>query len=262
MRMKKTSASHFKGLPINASAKPGNECYVQILSRIHDQLMSLLSYHSRVKVVRIDLRFPNNHEPCHRREGQLLSAYIKKVKQVLGSSAWGQVENVVHGAVKEIGNTGKTHFHLFFGFQAKHKVLGLINGNGHSGLWRVLDQAWKELSAGTTHIIPRVHTLQRGDFVKLGCCFYHLSYMAKARTKHFNTGENYKRYVSSRVKRKNNLTASDDPIILPGTADCKCEWCRSSSYLTPPPATVTFQPLGNLQQQAYLQSGLQSSVAC
>ncbi len=206
--MKKTTDASYRGLPINASAQHGHECYVQILQTIHDQLNALLSYHSRITIVRLDLHLPNSLDIDHRNEGKLLSLYIKQIKRLLSSSNWNIRGKFIHGYVKEIGDNKKSHFHLYLGFQTLYKNLGHINTTGHTGVWKELNNTWIRLSGGTAHIVPKVHTIDRSNSKALEPCFYHLSYLAKTRTKHFNTGETYKRYCSSRLKPKKGHSSS------------------------------------------------------
>ncbi|WP_313455821.1 inovirus-type Gp2 protein [Pseudomonas sp.] len=204
-----TSAGLFRGLPIRASVKRNKKSYVEILARIHDQLFSLMTHHSRVTVIRVELRFPDGPRLGHKKEGQLLSAYIEAVKIRLGSLGVCRVGKVIHGAAREIGpKKGKPHCHVFFGFNSKKRDLGEINGAGHTGLWQFIDQAWIRLAGGTTHIVPKVHRFDWFDVDKLGECFKHLSYLAKVESKNYGTGESYKRFTASRLKRKAVVSCS------------------------------------------------------
>ncbi|WP_312911254.1 YagK/YfjJ domain-containing protein [Stutzerimonas nitrititolerans] len=230
--MKKTVASSFRGLPINASAARGEECYVQILTRIHHQLFSLMTHHSRITVIRVDLRFSDEMRLDHKKEGALVSAYIERIKKELGSLGNYGKSKVIHLAVKEIGEkNGKSHFHLFFGFQCKYRSLGEINGSGHTKVWRTIDQTWTDLSGGTTHIVPKVHMFDRGHSKELEDCFRHLSYLAKASTKHFNTGDTYKRYRSSRLQPKFWPVPHDSGVETFENENV-CERCANNQQLT------------------------------
>lgn len=206
--MTKTSASLFRGLPTRASAKRKRKCYVEILARIHDQLFSLMTHHSRITVFRVDLRFPDGERLGHTKEGQLLSAYIESVKAKLGSLGVCQNSKVIHGAAKEIGTTkGKPHFHVFFGFNSKNRDLGEINATGHTDLWQFVNQKWVSLANGTTHIVAKVHRFDWFEKEKLGLCFKHLSYLAKTESKDYGTGEHHKRFTASRLQPNPNVPA-------------------------------------------------------
>ncbi|MDH0571554.1 inovirus-type Gp2 protein [Pseudomonas sp. YQ_6] len=220
-----TSAGLFRGLPIRASVKRNKKSYVEILARIHDQLFSLMTHHSRITVIRVDLRFPDGPRLGHKKEGQLLSAYIEAVKIRLGSLSVCRVGKVIHGAAREIGpKKGKPHCHVFFGFNSRKRDLGEINGAGHTGLWQFIDQTWIKLAGGTTHIVPKVHRFDWFDVDKLGECFKHLSYLAKVESKNYGTGESYKRFTASRLKRKADMVASCSCRNLRGDSS-RCRDC-------------------------------------
>lgn len=201
MKMKVGFNDRFKGLKVNASKTEGYGVYTVILDRIYKQVTYLLGYHSRITVVRIDLHFSANHTHDHKCENTMISRYIKTCKADLGSKDWSKHKRVVHGWVKEIGKSGKPHYHLFFGFQTLHRNLGLISGDGHTGMWELFERRWKELTGGSVQLI-RPHFLERDHGQKFADCFYHLSYLAKIRDKHFGTGETHRRFGFSKLTPK------------------------------------------------------------
>lgn len=239
--MTKTSASLFRGLPTRACAKRKRECYVEILARIHDQLFSLMTHHSRITVFRVDLRFPDGQRLGNQKEGQLLSAYIESVKAKLGSLGVCPNSKVIHGAAKEIGTKkGKPHFHVFFGFNSKNRDLGEINASGHTDLWRFVNQKWVSLSNGTTHIVPKVHRFDWFEKEKLGLCFKHLSYLAKTESKDYGTGEHHKRFTASRLQPNPNVPAIAGCLGACGDG-VRCRRCALgfSAILSTGPASTT-----------------------
>ena len=199
--MKESFNDTYKQFKVNASKSKGYGVYPVILERIHNQMVALQSYHSRITVVRIDLHFPLDHETNHKHENTTLSRYIKKCKADLGSSDWSNHKRIIHGWVKEVGKSGNAHYHLFFGFQTLQRNLGLISGDGHTGMWKLFESRWQELTGGTVQLI-KPHFLNREDKQVFADCFYHLSYLAKIRDKHFGTGESYRRFGFSKLEPK------------------------------------------------------------
>lgn len=197
--MKSKTLECYKGLKINSSKTLELSVYPVIIDRIYDQLSSLQSHHSRITIVRIDLHFPNTHQLNHKLENKLMSQYIKSIKVDLGSKKWGSHKRFIHGWVKEIGVTLKSHYHLFIGFQTLQRSLGAISKDGHSGLWGLLERRWKELTDGSVHF-SKHHVIDRKNAGAFSTCFYHLSYLAKTRDKQFNTGENYRRFSFSSLR--------------------------------------------------------------
>lgn len=210
MRMKVSFNDVFKGIEINANKYKGCGVYPVILDRMYNQVVNLQGYHSRITVVRIDLHFPNSHTHNHKCENKIVSRYIKMFKADLGSSDWSKHKRIIHGWVKEIGKSDNPHYHLFFGFQTLHRNLGLISGDGHTGMWKLLERRWQELTGGSVQLI-RPHFLERDDRKAFQACFYHLSYLAKVRDKHFGTGESYRRFGFSKLQsKKKELTVLEE----------------------------------------------------
>lgn len=203
--MKKKCLDTFNGLKVNSNVVGELAVYPAILTRIYDQLLALQSYYSRITIVRIDLHFPDSHTPNHKLENQLISRYIRTIKIDLGSKVWGKHSRFIHGWVKETGKTAKSHYHLFVGMQSLQRVLGVISDVGHTGLWGLLNRRWYELTGGTVQF-SKFHVLNREDKQAFAACFYHLSYLAKTRDKHFNTGETHRRFSFSSLDAKQSST--------------------------------------------------------
>ncbi len=202
MKMKESFQNTFNGLNVNANKNKGYGLYPVILKRIYDQLNVLQEHHSRITIVRIDLHFPLNHKTDNKSEDQLISRFLKMCKSDLGSLGWGQRKRFIHGWVKEIGEVEKSHYHLFLGFQTLQRLLGKISSDGHTGMWKLFGDRWSELTGGTVHFVKNPHFLNRDDKQKFADCFYHLSYLAKIRDKHFGTGETHRRFGFSKLAPK------------------------------------------------------------
>jgi hypothetical protein len=210
MKMKKSFNDTFKGMKVNANKGKGYGVYPVILDRILAQITNLQEYHSRVTVVRLDLHFPEGHVTNNKLENTILSRYIKRCKADLGSSTWGTHKRFVHGWVKEVGEFGKSHYHLFFAFQTLQLNLGLLSGDGHTGVWKLLEDRWSELAGGTVHF-SKQHRLTRDNPEAFAKCFYHLSYLAKVRDKQFGTGDSHRRFGFSKLPPK---AKDKEPTVL------------------------------------------------
>lgn len=209
--MKPAYIESYDGFKINSCKARNHGVYPALLRRILDQVRALQSHYARITIVRIDLHFPAEKSLDHKLENLSLSRYLRLIKMDLGSTSWKCHKKFIHGWVKENGKTGRSHFHLFIGIQSLQRVLGAISSKGNTGLWGLLEKRWKQLTGGSIQFCG-YHVLNRGDNCALSQCFYHLSYLAKTRDKHFNTGESYRRFSFSSlpIKRKE----SEAPELL------------------------------------------------
>lgn len=214
MKMKKSFKGTYNGFKVNASKDKGYGLYPLILKRIYDQMSNLQEYHSRITIIRLDLHFPWNHTTNDKLENQMLSRFIKMCKADLGSHTWGQHKRFIHGWVKEVGEIQKSHYHLFFGFQTLQRLLGKISGDGHTGMWKLFEDRWSELTGGTVHFVKNPHFLERSDKQKFADCFFHLSYLAKNRDKHFGTGDTHRRFGFSRLPAKPKQTTVLEDLMV------------------------------------------------
>ena len=199
MRLTKSYKSTYKGIKIQASEPCKLGVYLEILDGFYDQLCTLLSKHSRITVVRVDLHLPEKDLYCAKLENQQLSSFIKTIKANLHLSRWGSHKHVAYGWVREVGKTGHGHYHLFIAFKATFRRLGAISSEGYTGIWDLLRSRWKQASGGSISV-SNAHTVERNDFQSFEKCFHHLSYMSKVRDKHFGTGETFKRFSVSRLQ--------------------------------------------------------------
>jgi hypothetical protein len=191
----------FRGLRVNASEHCKQGVYIEILKSIHDQLNALISYHSRISVIRFDLHFPDAQPVDAKLENSQVQHLLKMVKDNLRLARWGSHKRFVTGAVREIGKTGKPHYHIFIAFKSTYRRFGAFRSENHSGVWGLIQTRWKRLTGGSVYFCsPR--TVERRDDDAIADCFYHLSYLAKLRDKAFGTGEPHKRFFFTRLKPK------------------------------------------------------------
>lgn len=191
----------YKNLPINTSKAREFGAFTEILEAIHDQLQALLSWHSRITILVFDLHFPYGKSSSDESGNQLVTGFLKKIKEDLASAKWGRHTKVIHCWAREIGQEGRAHYHFYIGFKQCYRRVGAISEDGCTGLWKLIQNRWKEASGGFARP-SKAHTVNRSNPQELETAFHHLSYIAKVRDKDFGTGETHKRYSRSRLKPK------------------------------------------------------------
>ena len=196
--MTETVESTYRDLPIQTCKTRNLAVYVEILDSMYTQITNLLSWHSRITVVRIDLHLPGKSNYCPKLENSQVSDYLKMVKCNLALKKWGGHKRVAYGWVREVCKSGHGHYHLYIAFKSTYRRLGAISGNGLTGLWYLLQRCWKSTTGGRISI-SNAHTVKRRDQGSLANCFHHLSYLAKTRSKDFGTKATHKRYSGSRL---------------------------------------------------------------
>ena len=209
----------YKGLPVQVTHGP---LVAEWLEKLYLGLLGQVAIHSKVFVLRIDLRFPSGYWPP---EGQVLgNDYYDRFKRYLKRSLGAMSGNRNHGmwlaAAREYDKLDqKPHFH----------VLLLLNGNAirstgnwdlfNDNLYSRLHDAWafalgmegyevqgliqfasgrNYSDSGQTKIKGGGSLLNRGDKEMFKDIFYAISYMAKFETKNFS--DRCHPFVASRLK--------------------------------------------------------------
>lgn len=166
----------------------GQGCYREILIAIAGQMEAMLSYHSRVLVVRFDLRVsaltPDN---------RLLSRYMDKLKCHL-QGVYG-MKRIGFVWAREQERAKKQHYHvglMLNGNQIQHpgKLLDWIDTK-----WQARDQPKIFVPENCFKMVKRSN---KGSFNE---AFYRLSYLAKDRGKGYRP-DAVNDYSTSRIKPK------------------------------------------------------------
>ena len=196
-----TLNNSYLDLPINTGKLKKFGIYTKILGSMYSQIHALLSHHSRITIAAFNLHLPVTEFIPPLSSNQLVTEFFKRAKEQLGKAQWGSHKNAIHFWAREVGETEKGHYHCFIGL--RHSMLrpGGISSKGYTGIWKLLENLWKELVGGSVRP-TKYHTVNRGNLIELGKAFYHLSYAAKVRDKDFGTGEKHKRFSASRLKLK------------------------------------------------------------
>ena len=153
--------------PINVTKNSG--CYLEILSAISSQMNAILSRHSKLAVIRLDIntgqKQTNNSE---------ISRLVKKIKRRCRS--W-------YGA-----DFGYTWAHEANGQHHHYHIANFLNGNRCNSGWRIHD--WVSQRAQSYGWPPPHHscsrktfTVSRGSVNGFNQAFYAVSYLAKERSK-------------------------------------------------------------------------------
>jgi len=195
-----TTNRRHKGTSINTGKFRNLPVYTEILDTFHGQISALLTYHSRITIMRFDLHLPNMNFYTANEGNLVVSAFFKSIKEHLGRKRWKQHKHVIYGWTREVDENPNGHYHCFIGFKALYRHLGEISSNGCTGLWALIESCWKQTSTGHMEAITH-HLVNRADPKSFDKAFFQISYLAKAKYKEFGTGETHKRYSASRLRR-------------------------------------------------------------
>jgi hypothetical protein len=173
-------------LEINASKRLG--CFKEILISMKLQLDAMLSHHSRVLVLRVDL-----HVHDYTETNPQISNFLRKLKKKLMAKY--KLTRVGHIWVREIETTKHQHYHLALMLDG-HKV------NHPKNIIILIEKIWE----GWGHPKPFTpkncyKNLHRNDAEGYQKVFYRLSYLAKQRGKGYKS-KTANDYSSSRIKAK------------------------------------------------------------
>lgn len=176
-----------KLLPVNTfDGEKG--CYVEMLKAIDDQMSAMLSHHSKVLMVRLDVHV---HERTA--DNKIMSDFVERMKR------WASIKykkNIRTGHVwcRELSSDKGLHYHLVL----------LFNGNAVESHYHVLKKA-QQIAEHHAHRgyrnvphfddDPMHMMIKRGDEVSYNKAFRWASYLAKTRTKdskyRSDKGKNY-----------------------------------------------------------------------
>ncbi|WP_415900542.1 inovirus-type Gp2 protein [Neptuniibacter sp. QD48_11] len=168
--------------------KKGESYYHEILERSSQQLEAMLSYHSKVHVIRYDL-----HVSKYTEANEDLSKFMRALNQRL-KRKYGHVR-LGYVWCREQNLSNKQHYHLAL----------MINGNlfksSHT-ISAIVDELWTRLGHPVTYKPDNhIYKIQRGDEVVARAAFERMAYMAKVRTKGKRKGP-VNDYSTSRLKAK------------------------------------------------------------
>jgi len=180
------------GQILNINANQKNGCFVEILERIKHQMDAMLSYHSKVLIVRFDLHV-NHYQP----DNKLISAFVRKLRKKLKAKY--KLNRLGYIWVREQERAKKQHYHFALIIDA-NKVRHPKN------VIQLIETIWQNW------LLPKPFTpkhcyyiVNRSDTPAYQEAFPRLSYTAKER------GKGYKEktandFSASRIKIKSQVS--------------------------------------------------------
>ena len=176
-------------LRINASKRLG--CFKEILISIKRQLDAMLSHHSRVLVLRIDL-----HVHDYTETNAQVSNFLRKLKKKLVAKY--KLTRVGHIWVREIETAKHQHYHLALMLDG-HKV------NHPKNVITLIEEIWEGWDFPKPYTPSNCYkNLHRNDTESYQEVFYRLSYLAKQRGKGYKS-KTANDYSSSRIRMKKSI---------------------------------------------------------
>lgn len=157
------------------------------MSRILSQLKAMLSYHSRIIIIRLDL-----HPAFFTEDNKQISDFTKRINAWIKNKY--TVTRVGYVWVREKHDSDKQHYH-FAWILDQHKVKHPHNIMVRAG------ELWDYITDGTHHKPKNCyHIVKRNEYnEKTGHAIARLSYLAKDKGKGY-TKKSYKNYSTSRIK--------------------------------------------------------------
>jgi hypothetical protein len=153
---------------INTNKSRGQGCFVEILHAIESNLTAMLSYHCKVFVVQFVIHC-HDYERTNRGMSNLMRVFKKRLLRRYGflrmSGGW----------VRETGHSGIQHYHVAL----------FLDGNKVRWILGVKDLI-TEIMTVRGYPCPsfvKSHMIHRGQQQSIREAFYHLSYLAKIRSK-------------------------------------------------------------------------------
>ena len=162
-------------------------CFIEILERIKQQLDAMLSHHSRILVVRLDL-----HIDGYRSDNEIMSMFIRKVRKKL--CAYYDFKRVGFVWAREQEKAEQQHYHLALLLDANtvrfpDKLISICER---------IAEAW-----GLFLYTPKncYYLVGRSDSQAYRKAFYRLSYLSKERGKGYKA-KTANDYSASRIKER------------------------------------------------------------
>ena len=196
-------------LPILNTGKNGKiyNCYVEPLQRFKREIDAMLSHHSKVFMLRFDVRV-NTHSQTNEQMTRFLRSYIPRVERYY------KTKNVAFVWCREVERAKKQHYHfavMVDGSNATRVSQELLRMADEVAAHQKLDKIG--YCENASYLIKRTD-LAKGDYSTYNEAFKRLSYLAKERGKTIKA-ERANSYQTSRIKPRLNehgqiFTAGDD----------------------------------------------------
>ena len=185
-------------LPILNTGKNGKiyNCYVEPLQRFKREIDAMLSHHSKVFMLRFDVRV-NTHSQTNEQMTRFLRSYIPRVERYY------KTKNVAFVWCREVERAKKQHYHfavMVDGSNATRVSQELLRMADEVAAHQKLDKIG--YCENASYLIKRTD-LAKGDYSTYNEAFKRLSYLAKERGKTIKA-ERANSYQTSRIKPRLN----------------------------------------------------------
>ena len=223
-----------KILPVN-TFDGSKDCYVEMLAAIDDQMTAMLSHHSKVLMVRLDV-----HVHDRLADNNIMTDFIDRMRR-WASGKYKKNKRLGYVWCRELSSDKGLHYHLIL----------LLNGNEVQSHYHVLEKAQQIAEyhhhRGYRNVPhfgkePMHMMIKRDDSASYERAFEWASYLAKTRTKDnkyraskannfqtsrikprlndkvFTSGDDYKKQITAQMNDSKQsplqLTATDKPIHM------------------------------------------------
>lgn len=185
MKQNITFSSVYKNHPINTN---GSGCYEQALEKIESVLNNMIEKHSKVMIVRFDIRYPDNEYIYP--SSELISCFAYNLKRSLDRETFEGGHRtdtkVIHVEEQESSHHPHHHFAVIVNANAKQSAYPIhVKANT---LWE------KMLNTTEEGLVDYCNRYENGIIIKRNSSdyeyqynkvFYQLSYLAKVRGKEY-----------------------------------------------------------------------------
>lgn len=172
----------------------GSGLYTHIMKSILTQIEAMLSHHNKVFLLRFDL-----HQPEYTDTSKHVSKFFKGMSEHIKSKY--RLKRFGYAWARELEEAEQQHYHCFI----------LLDGNKVQQSGYILKEAqkhWELYFDGYLCWPPKrcYHNLTRDDHDGIQDAIYHISYLAKGRSKGYKPAQS-KNFGRSRIKYKEWLRA-------------------------------------------------------
>ena len=181
-----THSPYFKSYPINTSVEKDYSVYESALTRIDDKLNSMLHKHSKIMIIRFDIRYPNDRSIPYSKEHIYNFTYNLKRSLNRENHPSGHFVDAQLIYVEEQDSSEYPHYHFAVIVNANAKKSPYSIHMKADKLWKIALNTSKD---GLVHFCndhPNGLIIERNSpyfHEQFSNVFYQLSYLAKTRSK-------------------------------------------------------------------------------
>ena len=219
-------------LPIN-TWNGKRACYVEPLKLIKREMDSMLSWHEKVLMVKVDIHV---HSDVVGDTNAIMTDYLERMREWVGGKQY-NAKRMGYFWIREVSTQGGLHYHVLLmingkdaksGYNFIEKSRQIVERHSHRGYRNAPYPPKSENGIKKRYY----YLVRRDDDSEYKKAFYHSSYLAKERTKDkHNLSSKGKNYSSSRI------TPNPSPRTI------KRVVADSENLQTAPKTTATDKPV-------------------